>query len=143
MQNPKPIAPFNESELRALVEVVLLVAYADGKLTAPELDALVKHAVTLAGGQKDAAAIEELVHEVKPNDPLLRAWRAKRLASLREVLVEDTHRRAAFMVALAVARADNGIGRREATTLAAAAAEFGLGADFVLDALSYTETIPV
>lgn len=129
-------APLPEQELRALVEVVLLVAYADGKLSMPELDKLVERGVELSGQQRDRAAIEGMIHEVKPADPLLRAWRSQRLASLKQILVDDEVRRTAFVVALEVALADGRIGHRETTTLAAAAAEFGLDAGVVLELLA-------
>jgi tellurite resistance protein len=122
-----------EDELRALLEVVVLVAYADGSLAEPEIERIVARVRELSGDSLEREWIE--TQAARPPKPLLGKARTERLSALRQTLAKAELCRAAFKVGLEVAHADGRIGVREASTLAATAAEFGLDARAVLELL--------
>jgi tellurite resistance protein len=124
-----------EDELRALLEVVVLVAYADGSIAEPEVERIVARVRELSGDSLEREWIEAQIEAARPQKPLLGKARTERLTALRQTLAKAELCRAAFKVGLEVAHADGRIGMREASTLAATAAEFGLDARAVLELL--------
>jgi uncharacterized membrane protein YebE (DUF533 family) len=127
--------PPTEDELRALLEVVVLVAYADGSIAEPEVERIVVRVRELSGDSVDRLWVESEIQAARPAKPLLGKARSERLSALRQKLAKAELCRAAFKVGLEVAHADGRIGVREASTLASAAAEFGLDARAVLELL--------
>lgn len=123
-------------ELDALLEIVVLVAYADGSMAGSELEHIVRRMGELSGGSVDRAWVESRIAELRPEKPLLGKARIERFHALGQRLPQPPLRRAAFKVGLEVAHADGRMGAREVTTLAAAAAELGLTAQAVLDLLA-------
>ena len=61
MDTITPSAPLSESELRALTEVVLLVAYADGSLDEAERESLVRRLAKLSGTKAEQGSFEALI----------------------------------------------------------------------------------
>ncbi len=128
--------PLNVEQLRAFVEIVAIVAYADGVLDPKEARIISERAVEVAAGQIDDDWVRELLPRVRPPSPPPPNWRAERLAKLGNVLGTQESKRWAFEVSVEVAYVEGGIGRREATMLAAAAQELGLDAPTALGVLA-------
>lgn len=130
-QNPS----LTESQVRALVEVVAIVAFADGSLAESEREVVTRRIGELSGVDLGPEAIARLVTELRPPRHPEGNSRALRLRELGRVLGEDAVRHAAFSIAVDVAKADRRVGVREASSLAAAAQELGLDAREALDLL--------
>lgn len=124
-----------ESQVRALIEVVAIVAFADGALAESEREVVTRRVRELPGVDVDPGAIGDLLTELRPPRRPEGDARARRLKELGKVLGDDRLRRAAFSIAMDVAKADDRVGVREASTLAAAAQELGLDLHVALDLL--------
>src|SRR5262245_34678455 len=107
-----------EDELRALLEVVVLVAFADGSLAESEVEHIVARVRELSGDTLGREWVEAQIQAARPPKPLLGKARSERLSALRQTLAKPELCRAAFKVGLEVAHADGRIGVREAATLA-------------------------
>lgn len=129
----EPSSRLTETELRALIEVVAIVAYADGSLSRPELNALSRRVEELGGASEMAEHLADFMAEVRPAGRPEGDSRARRLRELGQALGSDALRQKAFEIAVEVARADDRVGVREAASLAAAAAELGLEAHVALE----------
>lgn len=129
----EPTPGFTEVQLRAVIEIVALVAYADGSLASAELEVLQRRLRDLSANDELLGSLEEILLSVRPTRRPTGAERAQRLQELGACLEEDARRRKAFEIAVEVARAENGVGVREASSLVAAASELGLDAKVALE----------
>ncbi len=126
-------------QVRAVVEVVVLIAYADGNLAPAEEEIITARVAEISSRTPDAAWVKQTIGEVRPPLPPEADWRSARLVALSELLGSDELRQTAFAVALEVAHVDGGIGLREVSLLAATAQELGLDAQMALHFLDQAE----
>jgi tellurite resistance protein len=94
-----------------MLESAFLVAAADGTLGDDEVDALAGALVELSDGEIDAEEIEPLLEEFSA--ALERDGFENRVAAVASALPDHDARRAAFLVALAVASADDELNPEE------------------------------
>ncbi|HSC86573.1 MAG TPA: hypothetical protein VLC09_04855 [Polyangiaceae bacterium] len=128
----------SEEQLRALVEVVSIVAYADGALAADEERLLGVRVAELAP-EADPTWISRVLPAVRPPSRPPKAWRGERLGELGELLQSEELRHKAFAIGVEVAQVEGGIGRREISTLASAAEQLGVDAKTALALLAAAE----
>lgn len=128
------------SELEAFVQLVVLVAYADGDLSGSEEQVLLSSVQQLAAGRVDEAHLRSLMHELPPLSRSSNNWRKDRIDALKSDLKDDTLRKEAFRLAVKVARTDNHIGLREGRMLVNIVTELGIDSAFAQQTLSETET---
>ncbi len=129
-----------EEELEAFVQVVVLVAYADGDLSEPEEKVLVENVQRLAGGRVDHAHMQDLMEELPPLSRSSGNWRRDRILDLKKKLPSPELRNEAFRLAVDVARSDNRIGLREGRMLVNIVTELGVDNDFAQKVLALKES---
>lgn len=130
-RTPRP----SESQVRALIEVVAIVAFADGALVDSEREVVTRRVRELPGVDLEPGAIADLLTELRPPRRPEGDARARCLNELGKVLGDDRLRLEAFSIAMEVAKADSRVGVREASSLAAAAQELGLELKVALELL--------
>lgn len=111
-------------ELTALIEAAYLVAAADGRVSDVESRRLVERIGQVTGGRFSAAYIEETLRGAA--DRVHGDGAPARAESIASALPSDELRRAALLVASAVAWAEGGVGEREGLALQALARAFGI-----------------
>ncbi len=126
-------------QMRAVVEVVVLIAYADGTLAPAEEEIVTARVAEISSRTLDAAWVKQTIGEVRPPLPPEADWRNARLFALSELLVSAELRQTAFAVGLEVAHVDGGIGVREVSLLAATAQKLGLESEVALRFLDQAE----
>ncbi|MCC6557949.1 MAG: TerB family tellurite resistance protein [Polyangiaceae bacterium] len=111
-------------ELEALVEAAYLVAAADGRVSEAERHRLVERVGRVTGGRFSAAYIEEIMQGAA--ERVHGEGAAARAEEIAAALPSDELRRAALLVASAVAWLDGGVKEREGLALQALARAFGI-----------------
>lgn len=117
-----------KEELDAFVQVVVLVAYADGDLSSEEENLLRESVLSMAEGRVDEDHLSGLMEELPPLSRSSNNWRATRIAALRPHLGRAELREGAFRLAVRVARTDDKIGLREGRMLVNIVEELGIDA---------------
>jgi len=127
-------------ELEAFVQIVVLVAFADGDLSEVESKLLVDRVDELTDGRVESSHMKELMVELPPLSRGTNNWRADRIKTLKVQLEREDLRDAAFALAVDVARADNGIGLREGRMLVNVVAELGISSEYAQSLLKGSES---
>jgi tellurite resistance protein len=132
----KDVSP---DELEAFVQVVVLVAYADGDLSETEEKVLVEAVQKMAGGRVDDEHLKDLMEELPPMSRGSNNWRSERIAELKKNLPHPNLRNEAFRLAVQVARSDDKIGLREGRMLVNIITELEIENSFAQEVLAYKE----
>lgn len=111
-------------ELSALIEAAYLVAVADGRVSEAESRRLLERVGHVTGGRFSVAYLEESMRSAAKR--VLGEGATARAEVIASVLTSDELRRAALLVASAVAWAEGGVGQREGLALQALARAFGI-----------------
>lgn len=130
----------SEEELEAFVQVVVLVAYADGDLSEPEEKVLVENVRKMAGGRVNDTHMQELMAELPPLSRSSSNWRRDRILDLKKKLPSAELRNEAFRLAVDVARSDDRIGFREGRMLVNIVTELGVDNAFAQKVLALKES---
>lgn len=130
----------SDEELEAFVQVVVLVAYADGDLSESEEKILVENVQKLAGGRVDDAHMQELMVELPPLSRGSNNWRRDRISDLKSKLPSAGLRNEAFRLAVDVARSDDRIGLREGRMLVNIVTELEVDNSFAQKVLARKES---
>lgn len=77
----EPTPDFTEVQLRALIEIVALVAYADGSLASAELEVLQRRLRDLSANDELLGSLEEILLSVRPTRRPTGAERARAFKS--------------------------------------------------------------
>jgi tellurite resistance protein len=115
------------TELAALVEAAYLVAVADGRVSEAESRRLVERVGHVTGGRFSAGHIEEIMRGAA--ERVHGEGAAARAEVIASALPDSELRRAALLVACAVAWLDGGVGQREGLALQALARAFDIPID--------------
>lgn len=126
----------SEEELEAFVQVVVLVAYADGDLSEREEQVLVENVRKMAGDRVDDAHLKELMIELPPLSRNSSNWRRDLVLKLKENLPSPNLRNEAFRLAVEVARTDDSIGLREGRMLVNIVTELEIDGEFAQEVLA-------
>lgn len=111
-------------ELEALIEAAYLVAVADGRVSEAERRRLVERVGEVTGGRFSAHHIEGMLDQAA--ERVMGDGAPARAEAIAEVLTDPDLRRAALLVACAVAWLDGGVGQREGLALQALARAFDI-----------------
>ena len=122
-------------QLEAFVQVVVLVAYADGDLSSTEEKVLVERVQTLAEGRVDDEHMQQLMQELPPLSRATNNWRKERISRLRKELEREDLRQEAFSLAVEVANSEGGIGLREGRMLVNIVSELEIDGKFAQEVL--------
>lgn len=122
-------------QLHAFLEIILLVAYADGVFSDPEHLTVIQQVEQLCGAQFSELEIETSLQAIAPTLPQDATQTRKRLRAAGEQLAQAELKRAAFQAALRVAHADSGLSVQEGSLLAHMGAELGFRPDEALELL--------
>lgn len=136
MSEPTILRDASNEELEAFVQVLVLVAYADGDLSPEEEEVLLSSVKQLSEGRVDDNHVRELMVELPPMSRKSNNWRQDRVAALKSDLSRVELRNEAFRLAVKVARSDSKIGLREGRMLVNIVTELGIDAGFAQDALN-------
>jgi tellurite resistance protein len=136
MDTKVDLSSVSEEELEAFVQVVVLVAYADGDLSEREEQVLAKNVLELAGDRLDDAHLQELMVELPPLSRSSNNWRRDRVLELKKKLPSAALRNEAFRLAVEVARSDDKIGLREGRMLVNIVTELEVDGEFVKKVLA-------
>jgi tellurite resistance protein len=136
MDTKVDLSSVSEEELEAFVQVVVLVAYADGDLSEREEQVLAKNVLELAGDRLDDAHLQELMVELPPLSRSSNNWRRDRVLELKKKLPSAALRNEAFRLAVEVARSDDKIGLREGRMLVNIVTELDVDGEFVKKVLA-------
>lgn len=117
-------AALSEDELLALTELVVLVALVDGQFSVKEYSALVERLCALEPALT-ADQVNLLIDRVDVPQRASPEFRQTRLDALARVLERPAARTRALEVAIHIASAHEGIGRRETAFLVRAAETLG------------------
>jgi len=140
MESNADLKDVSSDELEAFVQVVVLVAYADGDLSETEEKVLAQAVQKMAGGRVDDTHLKELMEELPPLSRSSNNWRSDRIAQLKKNLPHANLRNEAFRLAVEVARSDNKIGLREGRMLVNLVTELEIENAFAQEVLAYKET---
>ncbi len=140
METTADLRNVSEEELEAFVQVVVLVAYADGDLSESEEKVLVDNVQKLAGGRVDDAHLQSLMEELPPLSRSSNNWRRDRILDLKTRLKNAALRNEAFRLAVDVARSDNRIGLREGRMLVNIVTELEVDNSFAQKVLAQKES---
>jgi tellurite resistance protein len=124
-----------DEELDAFVQLVVLVAYADGDLSEDEEKLLLESVRGLAGDRADDDRLKELMVELPPLSRSSSNWRADRISDLKKHLSKPELRNEVFRVAVDVARSDDRIGFREGRMLVNIVSELDIDNSFAQEVL--------
>lgn len=136
MDTTADLKSVSEEELEAFVQVVVLVAYADGDLSESEEQVLAENVRKLAGSRVNDAHLRELMVELPPLSRSSSNWRRDRVLELRKKLPNAALRNEAFRLAVEVARTDNRIGLREGRMLVNIVTELEVDSEFAKKVLA-------
>lgn len=125
------LANVSERELEAFVQIVVLVAYADGELSEIEEKILRDRVMELSDDRVTDEHLQELMIELPPLSRSSENWRQIRFRTLKNDLQDQELRKEAFVLAVAVARSDGRIGFREGRMLVNMLHELELDGQFV------------
>ncbi len=95
---------FDEPKLQALLETMMLAAYADGEFSPEEREHFKKSVESLTDGRLGGAKLELLLYKVQLG--WMSQGREARLASVKERLTDVAARKVAFSLAVQVTAAD-------------------------------------
>lgn len=95
---------FDEPKLQALLETMMLAAYADGEFSSEEREHFKKSVESLTDGRLGGAKLELLLYKVQLG--WMSQGREARLASVKERLTDMAARKVAFSLAVQVTAAD-------------------------------------
>lgn len=140
MSDKKILKDVSDDQLEAFVQVVVLVAYADGDLSKAEEEVLIGRVKELAGDRVTLDHLQELMVELPPLSRGSKNWRAERIQSLKKNLEDQALRNEAFALAVDVARSENGIGLREGRMLVNVVTELGVDGEFARQVLNDRES---
>lgn len=121
------LADASTNELLAMLEVMYIVATADGYFATEERRAFLAHAASLSEGKLDGAHLALLVESWVRRGVGVSA--EVRLAELAVDLPDETSRRIAFGLATAMAEADGQMLMSESGILSKVSRAFGLDAE--------------
>src|SRR5690606_16322312 len=110
METKEILTSDSADEHEVYVQVVVLVAYADGDLSEREETVLVDNVRKLSGNRIDDEHLKSLMVELPPLSRSSNNWRRDRVLELKKKLPNATLRNEAFRLAVEVARSDNKIG---------------------------------
>lgn len=136
MDTQADLKSVSAEELEAFVQVVVLVAYADGDLSPIEEQVLVDNVKKLAGSRVDDAHLQELMVELPPLSRSSNNWRRDRVLELKKNLQNQDLRNEAFRLAVEVARSDAKIGLREGRMLVNIITELEVDGEFAQKVLA-------
>jgi len=122
-----------QEALESFIKLVVLVAYADGELSAKEEQLLTRRMVELSAGRVNEEWVRGWCVDLSPASCSSDNWRADLIQSIQGALTGKTLRLAAFQLAAEVAQAEAGLGTRESLMLANLAAELGLAHEEIKD----------
>lgn len=120
----------NLQVVEAFVQVVVLVAYADGDLSKKEEQILIDRVAELSGGRISREHLLDLIVELPPLSRSSPNWRRDRFRMLKRDLTDEALRNEAFALAIDVARSDDRIGLREGRMIVNMMAELEIDASF-------------
>jgi tellurite resistance protein len=124
-----------QESLETFIQLVVLVAFADGELSEQEAYVLSTRVVELSAGRVSKEWVLDQCQELPPRSQSANNWRAELVDRIKDKLVDKELRRAAFQVAMEVARADAGLGAREGMMLANLAVQLDLKHDDIKEFL--------
>lgn len=136
MDTTADLRSVSEAELDAFVQVVVLVAFADGDLSEREEQVLVENIRKLAGDRVDDAHLQKLMVELPPLSRSSNNWRRDRVLELKKNLPSESLRHEAFRLAVEVARSDDRIGLREGRMLVNIVTELEVDSEFAQKVLA-------
>lgn len=136
METKAILTSVSADELEAFVQVVVLVAYADGDLSEREETVLVDNVRKLSGNRIDDEHLKSLMVELPPLSRSSNNWRRDRVLELKKKLPNATLRNEAFRLAVEVARSDNKIGLREGRMLVNIVTELEVDGEFAQKVLT-------
>jgi tellurite resistance protein len=136
METKAILTSVSDEELEAFVQVVVLVAYADGDLSEREEAVLVDNVRKLSGSRIDDDHLKSLMVELPPLSRSSNNWRRDRVLELKKSLPNPTLRNEAFRLAVEVARSDNKIGLREGRMLVNIVTELEVDGEFAQKVLA-------
>ncbi len=142
MSDDRILNDVSDEALEAFVQVVVLVAYADGDLSPSEEEILVSRVRELAGDRVTGEHLKDLMVELPPLSRSSKNWRADRIKQLKTNLLDPRLRNEAFALAVDVAKSENGIGLREGRMLVNVVTELEVDTEFARKVLADRETVP-
>lgn len=125
---------FDEPKLQALLETMMLAAYADGEFSPEEREHFKKSVESLTDGRLGGAKLELLLYQVQLG--WMSQGREVRLASIKERLSDLAARKVAFSLAVQVTAADGIIRTTERELLCDMAEALAIDRDEAADLVS-------
>ncbi len=126
----------SQDALEAFVQLVVLVAFADGTLSDKEAEVLTERVTLLSKGRVSKEWVLNQCTSLPNASKDSNNWRADLIDNIKGRITEKSMRISAFVVAMEVARADSGVGTREGVMLANLAVQLELTHDEIKDFLN-------